>query len=91
MVESEFGKLRALIKQGRLERAGLDAVRLLIRRPLECHTIGVAAITGREIHGQEITLVYRNQRYPVPVRVFAERNVHYIAHQIIMAHERAQK
>lgn len=90
MDEPGYEQLKLLI-QSRMTRAGLDAVRLIIRPPLESLQIGVAAVSGKEIHNQELRLIYCGEQYAVPIHVFAKHDIFLIAQRVIRTHEIAQK
>lgn len=74
-----------------LNREELTVIQKWLADRLQFDIITVAAISQREVEDQTITFTLDGHRHAVPVRVFVERDVSYVAKRIKEAQNNAEK
>ena len=72
-------------------RSELTALQEQVQASLKIQGITAAAVSGKNVINQDITVIYEDERYSVPVHVFALHDIEHIAKRIKEAHGIAQK
>lgn len=74
-----------------LSRNEMKLIRNIVAERITDPALSVSKISGTEVRDQTIVVVIDKSRYPVPVRVFAQRDISFIQKQIKYAHETSEK